>query len=393
MRILQVVNSLDVGGIEQLAVELSAGLRRQGHESIVCCLEGFGPLAETAASLGIRVVALGKRNGVDLRVVPKLRALMRRERIDVVHTHNMSPLLYGTLAARLARVRRIINTRHGREAKRQARVIWNLNDAIVAISEDARQRLLAHNRLEARRVQVIYNGIDSSTVNGHAHEACKRQLGLDPTRRVIGTVGRLAEEKDQATLLRAFATLRSWRFDIDLVLAGDGPCRVSLERLARELGVAPYVRFLGFRTDIRQVLDAFEVFVLSSLTEGIALTLLEAMAAARPVVATRVGGNPEVVVDGITGHLVPPQHPWAMAEALRAILANPELGRRLGAAGRARVETHFSLARMVRDYAHLYETPVDTAKPRSGRETVEENLNTLRASAGFRDSAVSRKLS
>ena len=356
MRILQVINNLQYGGIEKLAIELSAGLKAAGHDSLICCLEEDGPLATEAATRGLQVVALGKRNGMDLRLVPRLAALIRQERIGVVHTHNMSPLLYGTLAACLVRVRALVNTRHGREEKRRSPLIWWLNDAVVAISEDAKRRLLAYNRLDARGVRVIYNGIAPPPANGHAVGELKQALGAAPHRRLIGTVGRLAPEKDHATLLRAFARLVRAGCDADLLIVGDGPLRPALQRLAGELGLDGRVVFCGFRQDARQLLRAFELFVLPSLTEGIALTLLEAMAAGIPVVVTEVGGSPEVVVDGVTGLLVPTQQPEALSVALGAVLSHPTLGRQLGEAGRARFEEYFSLARMVRAYEHLYET-------------------------------------
>ncbi|MBI3320807.1 MAG: glycosyltransferase [Candidatus Omnitrophica bacterium] len=360
MRILQVVNNLQYGGIEKLAVELSADLKAAGHESLIGCLEGAGPLAEEAVARGVRVETLGKRDGFTPRLVPALASLMKRERIDVVHTHNMGPLLYGSVAARLAGVRALINTRHGREEKCRSRFIWRLNDAVVAISEDAKRRLLAHNRLDERRVRVIYNGIELGSTNGHASADFKRQCGLSPQRRLIGTVGRLAQEKDHGTLLQAFAGLIRFGCDAELAIAGDGALKPSLERMAGALGIAGRVRLLGFRSDARALIGAFDLFALSSLTEGIALTLLEAMAARKPVVATEVGGNPEVVVDGMTGLLVPPQQPDRFAQAMRVVLDDPALAARFGEAGRRRVEEHFSVERMVREYVQLYELMLPT---------------------------------
>ena len=354
----------------------------------MACLEESGPLATLADALGIRVVALGKRStGVDWRLVPALAALIRSERIDVVHTHNMGPLVYGSLAARLAGRRAVLNTRHGREAKRSPGLIWRLNGAVVAISEDARRRMLAINRLGTVPVRVIYNGINCGAFNPSTRPAfggtrsglrpaddhlessyvstglrgdltsdAKCALNFNPGRPLIGTVGRLAPEKDYATLLRAVAALRRTGLDAELALVGDGAMRRDLEQLASELGIGGRVRFLGYRTNIRALLAAFDVFTLSSLTEGIALTLLEAMAAGKPVVATRAGGNPEVVVEGETGLLVEPGRPEALAEALGRVLSDPALARRLGEAGRRRVETCFAVDRMVQEYVELYAT-------------------------------------
>ena len=205
MRILQIVNTLQYGGLEKLVIELSAQLNSGQHESRVCCLEGPGPLQVEAERRRVAVHSLGKRPGVNLMVIPRLASLLRRERIDVVHTHNMGPLLYGSLAARLAGVRVVINTRHGREWKQRPAFLWAMNHAVVAISEDAKRRLLASNDVPRERVQVIYNGIDIHTFVPSSHGAIRTREGIAEQDLVIGTVARLAVEKDQSTLLRAFA--------------------------------------------------------------------------------------------------------------------------------------------------------------------------------------------
>lgn len=350
MRILQVVNNLQYGGLEKLVIGLSAALNHGRHESLICCLESPGPMAADAQERGIPVRSLGKQPGFDLGLILRLAKLMKQERIDVVHTHNMGPLLYGALAAKLAGCRAVLNTRHGREWKQRPSFVWRWNRAVVAISEDARTRLLASNRVDPRRVRVIANGIDLDRFAPATAGAQKPRQGM-----VFGTVARLAQEKDHATLLRAFATLGVSHPDAGLVIVGDGELRLQLERLAAQLGVSARVAFLGFQQDVAGCLQRFDCFVLSSVTEGISLTLLEAMAAAKPVIATRVGGNPEVVEEGVTGLLVPPSHPDALAAAMQRLLTDRGLAERMGQAGRARAQARFSLARMAEAYGQLYE--------------------------------------
>lgn len=375
--ILQVVLSLGCGGAERLAVDLCAKLNANGFNASLCCLDGLGELEDEAKKRGVKVFLVQRKQGKDLTLPFKLAGLMRKNNIQVVHTHNLTPLLYGTLAARIARVSAVVNTRHGREKKHGGRFIWGMNNAVAAISQDAKRELLKCNHIKPEKVRVIYNGIDMETFKiasslplallgvaprndegEGARNDCycdlRKELNIAADARVIGTVARLSAEKDQHTLLSAFTKVNALIKDSILVIAGDGALRDDLESHARYLGVHEKVRFLGFCRDIPRLLSIFDVFVLSSLTEGISLTLLEAMAAGKPVVATNVGGNPEVVAEGETGLLVSPKDPEKLAEAIIRLLQNPELARKMGEAGHRRVEEKFSLDRMVREYEELY---------------------------------------
>ena len=218
MRILQVVNNLQHGGLEKLVISLSAALNHGRHESLICCLESPGPMAADAQERGIPVRSLGKRPGFDLGRILRLAKLMKQERIDVVHTHNMGPLLYGALAAKLAGVRTVVNTRHGRERKRSGAFMWALNGVVVAISDDARGRLLASNTVQPDKVRVIHNGIDIQAFRPSSNGALRRTCGLPERGVVIGTVARLAVEKDHRTLLHAFARVRAAGLGAELVI-------------------------------------------------------------------------------------------------------------------------------------------------------------------------------
>jgi glycosyltransferase involved in cell wall biosynthesis len=340
--------------LERLAIDLSTGLSRFGDRGQICCLEHPGPLAPQAAAKGITVHALGKRPGVDAGLIFRLAGLIRREAIDVVHTHNRSPLIYGTLAARLAGAKALVHTRHGREVHSYPRFVWSMNRAIVAISEDSRQVLLKNYPVTPPQVQVIHNGIDVPAFGDSAANGLRDELKLRPDAFIIGIIGRIAEEKDHVTLLRAMQQVRQARPDAVLLVIGDGPIGPQVRSAASELGVADVVKFLGFRHDVPALLQLLDVFVLSSTTEGISLTLLEAMAARKPIVATRVGGNPEVVIDGQTGLLVPSKDPQALATAILKVANDPAFRKQLGQAGRVRVESAFSQEQMVAQYHTLY---------------------------------------
>jgi glycosyltransferase involved in cell wall biosynthesis len=213
----------------------------------------------------------------------------------------------------------------------------------------------------ADRVQVIYNGIDP----GHRPTSTERltaraALGVPESALVTGTVGRLDPVKNLHVFLRAHALLLETHPEARAVIVGDGPERAALAAQAAELGIADSVMFTGYRSDARALMAAFDVYVNSSTYEGVSLTILEAMAATLPVIATPVGGNPEVVIDRETGYLVPGQ-PRLIADAVARLAADPRRRRTMGDAGRWRVMRHFSLARMVSDYAAAYFRPAASA--------------------------------
>lgn len=283
-----------------------------------------------------------------------------RLQLNVLHCHQYTPFVYGALA----RVRhphlRVLFTEHGRTGddppSRKRRVantlLARLPSRVCAVSADL-ARHLTREGFPPSRVQVVPNGIDpGARPDPETGQRARLALGLDDQAFVIGTVGRLNAVKDLPTLFDAFERLLQGRPDATLVVVGDGPERAALERRAAAAG--DRIRFTGHRGDVRALMAAFDVYVSSSVFEGVSLTILEAMAAGRPVVATRVGGTPEVVADGQTGLLVPPRDPLRLAEALLDLSASPQRARALGAAGRLRVCDRFTFDRMVDWYAAAY---------------------------------------
>ena len=206
------------------------------------------------------------------------------------------------------------------------------------------------------RIEVIENGIEVECYGAASDRmALRESLGLNSARRYVITVARFHRVKDHATLLRAFATVAAARPDVDLLLAGDGPLRGTLEQQARLQGIQDRVRFLGVRSDVPALLQAADVFAMTSLSEAASLTVLEAMASRLPVVLTAVGGNPEMVRDGIDGRLVPRGDAAGAAAALLHLLDNPGVAAAMGAAGRTRVEERYRLSRTIENYGRLYQ--------------------------------------
>ncbi|WP_437655689.1 glycosyltransferase family 4 protein [Sorangium sp. So ce1182] len=370
VKVAHVVLSLNVGGLERVVLRLLERTSRDRFAPVVCALQEPGALAEELARLGVPLVVLSRKPGLDPGLPVRLAAWLRSEGIRLVHTHNPGPHLYGALAAGLARAAsfaggggggpRVIHTKHGRNYPKQKRkVLVNrlaaaLTDRVVAVSDDTRAVALEVERVDPARVVTILNGVDPEVFRPGDARAARARLGLPASGYHVGCVARLSPEKDHATLLTAFARLREVRPDAHLTVVGDGPVRPALEQQAARLGLGGAVLFTGTRGDVAELLPAFDVFVLASLTEGISLTLIEAASAGLPIVATRVGGNPEIVKEGETGLLVSPGSPEPLAAALEAIAVRDDRAE-LGMRGRARVIERFGIDRMVQAYEDLYD--------------------------------------
>jgi sugar transferase (PEP-CTERM/EpsH1 system associated) len=360
--VVHVVHSLETGGLENGVVNLvnTAGLR---FRHIVVCMTTAGSL-RARLNPGVEVVTIGKRPGHDLGAFVRLIRLLRAVRPAIVHSRNWAAL-DAIPAARMAGVGVVVHGEHGREASdpegrngrrnRIRRLIHPLVSEFVTVSGDLERWLVEGVRLPAGKVTAIPNGVDLTRFGYPDRQEARRSLGLpDDGSLVVGTVGRLDPVKDQAGLLRAVADLLPAHPDAWVIVAGNGPCREDLVGLAASLQITSRVRFLGERSDVPAVLAAMDVFVLPSIGEGMSNTLLEAMASSLPVVATRVGGNPELIEDGVNGRLVPAQDPGALTAAIAGYLDDSHLRALHGKASRERVVNSFSLERMSEAYVNLY---------------------------------------
>jgi glycosyltransferase involved in cell wall biosynthesis len=346
IRVAHVTLGTEVGGQEKLLVEFAKHADRSRFALHFFSLTSLGPIAEEIRACGWPVTALELPEGLRPGAIWDLARLFARHKIHVVHTHDERPHIYGGPAAWCVGAR-CIHTRHSQATRltpRQQllmRAVSETSEVFVCISADSARRAIAQG-VSRRRVMVLPNGIDLNRFRFH---------GPTPTGPAV-IVGRLAPEKDMGTLIEAVKIVRAHCPDFRLEIAGDGPCRESWEKQAAPLGDA--VRFLGVVRDVPGLLRRARLFVLSSVTEGISLTLLEAMACGLPIVATRVGGNPEVVSDPQTGRLIPAQNPPALASALVEFWTQPQLCARLGRSGRQRVEARFDIHQMVAAYERLY---------------------------------------
>ena len=368
IHVLQVTNGAIWGGGERHVASLLEGFR-QGKVRQSLAVFKDGRLACEARRQEVTVHCLPKRFRGDLGPLLGLVRLIRRERVDIVHTHMTSGNVYGRVAARLARARGLVSTIHyvDREAlpflhPLLQRLLFDgdlrmaaMCDRVVATSEHLRRALLAGGMSE-RKVLTILNGVNLDTIAVDPVEAdrLRQELGLTHGEPVVGIVGRLVPVKNQALFLRAARVIIDRGVRARFVVAGDGPLREPLRALAHELGLDARLVFAGFRTDVMALLSTLDVSVLCSNSETSAYGVSEPMSIGRPVVATAVGGVPELIEHGVDGWLCPPRDVEALADGVCALLADPAAAACMGERAARKVRQRLSLARMVGELENVY---------------------------------------
>ena len=361
MLVAHVLTSLEIGGGERVALDLAGGQVAAHHEVMVVSLAPApdGPLEPAFRERGVAVhrVAKASPERFDPTLAFRLAALFHRRRVDVVHLHNRLPLVYGSVAGRLARAV-VVHTRHGpRPSTPRLRLLLRgagkLLHAYVTVSPEIGE-VARREGCDPSKLSVIENGVDMARfdVGPGDREAARAALGIPAGAWVVGSVGRFAPEKDYPTLVRAMAPLLGPA--ARLVIVGDGDEMGAVRAEVDARGVGAFVMLPGARDDVPRYLAALDAFVLCSRMEGMPLGVLEAMAAGLPVVATAVGGLPRLIDDAQTGYLVAPGDEEALRGRLGALRDNPEAGRAVGARARAQARAHYSRETMVRRYLDLY---------------------------------------
>jgi glycosyltransferase involved in cell wall biosynthesis len=309
---------------------------------------------------GVPVFELNRRPGNDPRVVWEIYRLLRWERPDILHTHAWGTLLEGLVAGRLARVPVIAHGEHGtlQLRPRQVRVQrwgWRHADQLLSVSSRLAERMSGDVGIPLDRIRVLRNGVNLTRFSGFRTASARTALGVsDDSVVVLGAAGRLVDVKDHTSFIDAVHALRTRGRNVLAVIAGDGPLRSELEARVGRLGLEGTMRILGHRSDMETVLAGLDIFVQPSKSEGMSNTILEAMAAGLPVVATRVGGADEMVTNGKTGVLVPPESVTHLTDVLDELVSREPRRHALGRAARARAQAEFSLEAMVERYQSLY---------------------------------------
>ncbi|HEY4706344.1 MAG TPA: glycosyltransferase [Thermodesulfobacteriota bacterium] len=360
VRVLHLVQGLEVGGLEYMVVNLIKGLDNARYAPAVCCFDGLGSLESKLR--GVDVHLLRRRQGVDYAYPFRLAALLRRERTQILHLHNPTAYFYGALAGAVARVPLVVYTEHARDIRPNMKIrvadklLSFFTDRVVAVAGHVKRNLVEYEWFNPSKVRVIYNGIDDSRFSaGAGSEARAREaLGIGESVPIIGIVARLDPIKNHRCLIKAMRLVVDAFPGALLLVVGDGPLRGELEEESRATGLGDNVRFLGTRADVESILRSLDVFVLSSVSEGLPLTVLEAMAAGRPIVATRVGGIPEAIEDGVDGLLVPPDDERGLAAAIKGMLADKKRAGEMARSARKKFEKSFSLRQMISNYEEVY---------------------------------------
>ena len=364
LNILHVVDSLEFGGLERVTTDLAKAQHARGHGVAVFSINTTDGLRPELLAAGIPVVVGGKSRSLDWNVLGQLRRTVAERQIDVLHSHNFVPNYHAALAVLGARnPPALVSTCHDmgdRLSNRKLRWLYRLSllrtRRVAMVGQQVHDRYVATGMVKADAAETVLNGIPVQRFTGSpARRAAARQaMGLAADVPVIGTVGRLVSLKNQRLLIEVLPALLASHPTMRLVIAGDGPLDSALRAQAVSLNVDRQVHFLGQRRDVADLLPGFDIFALPSLTEGLSIALLEACATGAAVVATSVGGNPEIVHDGQTGLLVAPDDGAALRDALAALLADPALRARMGTGASEWVNAHASIDALCNTYDRFY---------------------------------------
>ncbi len=362
VRILYIIGQLSTGGAELQLIQLATHVDRARFTPIVCALSECVPHASELQAAGIQVITLPRKMDPDLTRLWRLPRLVRRCQPHLIHSYLFVANAWARLVGRFLGLPVVISERNTLIQKPRGqrivdRALAGWASLMIANSQAGARLAIARHEIAPDKVVTIHNGIALERfARTRDRVEVRRELGLGPADPVVGIVARLSQQKDHATLMRAMAHVIEEMPSARLLCVGDGPLRSELQELAADLGLGHATIFAGTRSDVPDLLAAMDVVVLSSRWEGLPNTLMEAMAASRPVVATQVGGIPELVCDGETGLLVPPANLCALAGAILRLLGNAGAAHLMGLRGRMRVERDFRLDKMVAATEAAYET-------------------------------------
>lgn len=361
------------GGAEVQLRVLLGRLARRGDLKLSVVLFNGGRLEQELSELGIPVEVYPEQQWGSARIFSKLMRGFRKDTPQIVHTHKYKDTILASLAAKLCGIPRVVRTVHGLREPFTGMQAFKMNvyetiertvhrhcvDAIIGVSSQIESTYKTEGAVS--RVTCIRNGIDLEKKPIQTDRwQTRKELGVDAEACLIGTVGRLTPVKGLSYLLQAVSILLRQRVDLRLLIVGDGVIRKDLEAQAHDLGISENVVFLGHREDTLELMQAMDIFVLPSLSEGIPMALLEAMAVSRPVVASRVGGIPEIITDGIDGYLVEAMDAEGLVNRCRRLIDSPDLARNMGDQARSRVERDFSAAGMTDQVVALYRGLIGT---------------------------------
>ena len=365
-RVLQLIETSGPGGAENVLINLVDSFDKTKFQPLICLLKD-GWLHDQLRERGFDTVIIPQAKGLSASWIPRCASLVRQKKIDLLHAHEFVMNTYGSIVSRLTGIP-IVTTVHGKAyygekwRRRMAYRFAARQSKMVAVSDDIKNFLIDRVGINADDLITIRNGIDIEAYSCARSGNGRKDTELNRGGAVLGTVGNLYPVKGQTYLLKALSKVAQTIPSVTCLIAGRGELLGALQAEAAQLGIADRVHFLGFRQDIPQLLRQMDIFVLPSLSEGLPLSALEAMAAGKPVVATDVGGTHEAVVDGCTGFLVPPGDPEGLSDKITYLLKNREVAKSFGKAGRNRVAQYFSLEHMTQRYEELYHEAISASR-------------------------------
>lgn len=365
--ILYLSTSSGPGGAERVISNLSASLDPARYRAILCLFRP-GWIQEHTENRGVRTYVIPTQGMFDWRWVLRVKRLLKDEHVDLIHAHEFDANVQGTFVAALSGVP-LVATVHGKnyfweKLRRRLAYQWvSRNATMVAVSENLKQFIVEKVGVDSGHVKVVYNGVDLLPHCGPDDiDQCRKELDLPTSDQIVGVVGNLYPVKGHQYLIAAIPAVLAKCPNTTFIFAGRGQLEGELKEQAHQLGVAQKVRFLGLRQDIPRILAVLHAFVLPSLSEGLSMAILEAMVAGKPVIATDVGGNPELVEDSETGYLVPSQNSQALADRLISLLMNRDRALQFGKVGQLRAQGQFSLRTMVREYQAIYDQCIEARR-------------------------------
>ena len=374
-RVFFLVDSFEIGGTETQAVELALRLDPARYALTMGCLRMRGPLLTKLDGSTVSVMEWGAPGGVNsprgIYQILRLARFLSREQFDIVHSHDLWSNLLAIPAARLARVPVIISSRrdlahlawYTPRHRKILRHLQSLSTAVLVNSSQIREQLVHQDGFRPELIQVVHNGIDFARCSRLAPNRERLFPGLSNYTLITCTGNMHSYVKGHPTLIEAAIRVCSKFPQVKFVLIGDGEKRAEFELKVSELGLQPNFLFLGSRQDVSEILACCDMAVLPSQAEGFSNALLEYMAMGLPTVATRVGGNPEVIENGINGLLVKPDDPAALADAISSLLENRQGASKLGAAARERIRRHFDFAQLILNMDALYAELLQARRP------------------------------
>jgi len=363
LKLLYVVHSLNPGGAERLAVQMSQAFAGEFEVSLVC-LDEPGLWAGGLRRRGIPVHCLNRQSGLDISTTLKLAQYCRRRQVDIIHAHQRTPWFYAGLSRLVYSAPRLLFEEHGRvfpEVMNRKRMLLNriaithLTHRFVAVSEDVRDRLVKYEGLDRNRIDVVYNGVaPDQKLDSDQRNQLRRSFGAGPEDFLVGTAVRFDPVKNLPMFLKSIAAAREKIASIRGLLVGNGPAFEQVRGLRDDLRLSDAVMMTGHRDDARELIQCMDLFVLSSFSEGISMALLEAIAAGVPVAVTDVGGNPEVVVSGMTGWVVASDSVRDLKNAILEAVFHPQKAKYFADSGRLRFDERFTLEKMLGGYRRVY---------------------------------------